>query len=52
MDVAVGLEADLGGCSLAADGFGVQSVCLRPFPSPFSVSGSKLAKNISPVESG
>lgn len=48
------LEADLGGCGLADDGFGV-AVCLSVWDSSLHLlllSGSKLAKNTSPVGSG
>lgn len=53
MDVPVGLEADLWGCSLAADVFGLQSICLGGNSLPlFPFSGNKLTKSTSPLGSG
>lgn len=46
MWVFVGLGADVGGCSLAADGFGLQSVCLGPF---IFFCCLEVAKSTSPV---
>lgn len=46
----MGLEADLGGCSLAADGFGCSLSVWGP--SLHLLFGRKLATNTSPMRSG